>query len=53
MLTKESEKLIDEVIKKSKKNDLLKNTHLKKVFHYFENVPFDMKNPKNVQRFDG
>ena len=45
MLTKESEQLINEVIQKSKKNDLLKNTHLKKVFHYFESVPFDYEKP--------
>ena len=45
MLTKESEQLINEVIQKSKKNDLLKNTHLKKLFNYFENVPFDYAKP--------
>ena len=46
MLTKESEKLIDEVIQKSKKNDLLQDTYLKKLFHYFESVPFDYEKPR-------
>ena len=46
MLTKESEQLINEVIKKSKNNDLIKNTHLKKLFHYFEKVQFDYAEPR-------
>ena len=45
MITKESEKLINEVIKKSAKNDLLQNIHLKKLFQYFESVPFDYNEP--------